>query len=403
MKRYLIITLAVIVAIVLVLASFELLLPYLDHKSGSQQLKQSGFHVGISFCGNTTAQAKLLVDKVKGYTNLFVVQSGPVSINETAMNEIVDYAVASGLDVIVYFGFFNPKYPWQVPWLDYAKQQWGDHFLGVYLNDEPGGQTIDNNWSSIFVQLKIHNASEYFQHEPEINLALNSSLPIDNNSAAHHFVNVVNTGLGLNELQIRSIHSFTSDYALYWFDYLGGYDTIFAEFGSNQSSTQAIALARGAARLQNKTWGTIITWTYNEPPFIENSTAMYNDLISGYLGGAKYEVIFDYPQIDDNPYGILTDQHFLALEKFWNDIQTLKVNNVPEVALVLPHNYGWAMRSLEDPIWGVWKPDSTSDQIWNISHRLLSQYGLNLDMIYDDQQFPFQGKYQQVYYWNQTR
>jgi hypothetical protein len=402
LKRYLIITLAFIAAIVLLLASMEFLFPSSGVRSESQQLKQSGFHVGVSFCGNTSAQAKLLIDRVKGYTNLFVVQSGPVSTNETAINEIINYAVASNLDFIVYFGYFNPMYPWQVPWLDYAKQQWGSRFLGVYLNDEPGGQIIDYNWTGVFSQLKIRNASEYYSHTPDMDLALNGSLPIDNNAAAYHFVNIVKTGLGLSELQSRSINSFTSDYALYWFDYLGGFDTLFAELGSNQSSTQTIALARGAARMQNKTWGTIITWTYSQPPYIENSTAMYNDLMMGYLAGAKYEVIFDYPQIYDNPYGILTDQHFLALEKFWNNIQTLKVNSAPTTVLVLPHNYGWAMRNPQDPIWGVWKPDNTSERIWNLSRSLLSEYGLNLDMVYDDQQFPVQGRYKQIYYWNQT-
>ena len=88
-------------------------------------IQKFGFHVGVSFCGNTTAEAKLLIDRVKSYTNLLVVQSGPVSINETAMNEIVDYAVASDLDVIAYFGYFNPAYPWQIPWLDYAETNLG--------------------------------------------------------------------------------------------------------------------------------------------------------------------------------------------------------------------------------------------------------------------------------------
>ena len=115
---------------------------------------------------------------------------------------------------------------------------------------------------------------------------------------------------------------------------------------------------------------------------------MYNDLMTGYLAGAKYEVIFDYPQVDDNPYGILTDAHFTALEKFWNNIQTLKPNNQPQTAFVLPHDYGWAMRDPQDPIWGVWAPDGTSAQIWNASRILLKDYGTNMDMVYDDGAVP---------------
>jgi hypothetical protein len=318
------------------------------------------------------------------------------------MNEIVNYAVASGLDVIVYFGFFNPNDTWQIPWLDYAKQQWGSRFLGVYLNDEIGGQVIDGNWTEYYNQLRIHGLPEYYAHEPTIDLALNGSLPMDNNNGAYHFNYYLQNDLGLNELHSRSIHSFTSDYALYWFDNLGGYDTIFCEFGSNQSIAQAIDLNRGAANMQNKSWGDIITWTYDQPPYIENSTAMYNDLMTGYLAGSKYEIIFDYPQVGDNPYGILTDAHFSALEKFWNNIQTLKPNSPPQTALVLPHDYGWAMRDPQDPIWGVWTPDGTSAQIWSISRTMLKEYGTNMDMVYDDGQFHVQGRYQQIFFWNQT-
>jgi hypothetical protein len=402
LRRFLVISLAIIIIIAIVLVSIQLLFPYLNTNNQNQQAQKCGFHVGVSFGGNTTAEAKLLIDKVKGYTNLFVVQSGPVSVNETSLNQIVDYAVASGLDVIVYFGFFNPQYPWQIPWLDYAKQTWGSRFLGVYLNDEPGGQTLDANWTGYFNQIRIRNTSIYYEHVPAIDLALNNSLPIDNNQAAYHFLTAVETHLGLNELKTRSITSFTADYALYWFDYQGGYDTIFAEFGSNQSITQTIALARGAARMQNKTWGTIITWTYDQPPYLESGAEMYNQLVTAYMSGAKYAVVFDYPQIPGNPYGILTDEHFMALEKFWNTIQTLNVNSQAEAVLVLPHNYGWGMRNPQDPIWGIWAPDSTSAQIWNISRKLLTQYGLSLDIVYEDSQFPLEGKYQNIYYWNQT-
>ena len=54
--------------------------------------------VGLAFCGNTTQEAKLLIDRVKDYTNLFVLQSGPISENQTATTEICDYAVDAGLE-----------------------------------------------------------------------------------------------------------------------------------------------------------------------------------------------------------------------------------------------------------------------------------------------------------------
>lgn len=404
MRRLIVTSLAVILIVASVFATTQFLLPSLNTNINQNPSKQnSSFHVGVSFCGNTTDQAKLLIDRVKNYTNLLVVQSGPVSTNETSMNEIVNYAVCSGLDVIVYFGFFNPKYTWQVPWLDYAKLHWGSHFLGVYLNDEPGGQTIDANWTGYFNQIKIRDTFAYSSHGPGVNLQLNGSQPIDNNEAAYHFITAVQNGLGLNQLKIRQITSFTSDYALYWFDYQGGYDTIFAQFGSNQSITQTIDLARGAARQQNKTWGTIITWTYDRPPYLVSGPEMYSQLLTAYMAGAKYEIIFDYPQIPDNPYGILNDTHFTALEKFWNNIQNLSINNQPEAVLVLPHDYGWGMRNPNERIWGLWAPDGTSAQVWKTTQKLLGQYGTGLDIVYDDTQFPVTGKgYRQVYFWNQT-
>ena len=307
MRRILVVSLAVAIILVVAFASTELLLPTLDQ---TPQPKKSIFHVGVSFCGNTTAEAKLLIDRVKNFTNLFVVQSGPVSVNETALNEIVDYAVASGLNVIVYFGYFNPLYSWQVPWLDYAKQQWGSRFLGVYLHDEPGGQVLDYNWTGYLTQLKISDVQAYYSHVPGIDLELN----------------------------------------------------------------------------------------------IVNGSELYNELMTAYMAGAQYAAIFDYPQIDNNPYGILTDEHFTALQKFWNNIQTLNVNSQAQAALVLPQDYGWGMRDPQDTIWGLWKPDATSVQIWNISQKLEAQYGLGSDIVYDDPMFPVQGKgYKQIYYWNQTQ
>jgi hypothetical protein len=60
------------------------------------------------------------------------------------------------------------------------------------------------------------------------------------------------------------------------------------------------------------------------------------------------------------------------------------------------------MRNPTDKIWGFWGPDDKSPIIWNAVQKLLSQYSLRLDIIYDDPAFPTQGNYSKVYYWNQT-
>ena len=101
----------------------------------------------------------------------------------------------------------------------------------------------------------------------------------------------------------------------------------------------------------------------------------------------------------------MLDEHFESLEKFWNNIRQGKVvhgSTIADAVLVLPKNYGYGLRYPEDNIWGFWGPDEKSPIVWSISQELLSSYGLRLDIVYDDPAFPVAGKYQQVYYWNQT-
>lgn len=402
MKRLLAIILVIVVVVAAVIAATRIL-PLDVH---TNQNAPGDFHFGVSFCGNTTEQAKVLIDRVKNFTNLLVVQSGPVSANETALNEIVTYAVNANLDVIVYFGFFNKNYTWQVPWLDYAQQTYGSRLLGVYMHDEPGGVTLDANWTGYFKQLSIRGSSVYYQHQPAIDLATNGTLPLDSyqlNQTAFHFITELQNDPDLAQLKTRHIKAFTSDYALYWFDYQGGYDTVFAELVSNQSTVKTIALVRGAANMQNKTWGTIITWSYNRPPYLENATQMYSDLMLSYMAGAKYAVIFDYPYIDGNSYGLLTEAQLAAMEQFWRDIHKTAFNDYAQAAFVLPHAYGWGLRTENDSIWGLWAPDNSSLQIWDRMQFLISKYNLNLDIVYDDQAFPVTGRYAQMYWWNQTQ
>ncbi|MEM3000050.1 MAG: hypothetical protein QXV09_04795 [Candidatus Bathyarchaeia archaeon] len=73
---------------------------------------QKPFHVGVTFGGSTAAEAKQLIDRVKDYTNLFVVQSGPLQMDipqleNTELEKTCDYAVAAGLDIIIYVGAFE--------------------------------------------------------------------------------------------------------------------------------------------------------------------------------------------------------------------------------------------------------------------------------------------------------
>jgi len=278
---------------------------------GDPDAKKGLCYVGVAFCGNTTREAEMLIDRMRNYTNLFILQSGPVSRNETATNEICDYAVNAGLSVVVYFGDLNPavltnETMWRVSWINTAKTRFGDKLLGVYYYDEPGGLFLDTNWS--FVPVRVRANLTY-------------------DLVAENFVRNIRLDPGVVALKTNSLPIFVSDYALYWFDYLAGYDVVLAQVGWNHSYAQDIALVRGAAKLQNKEWGVMITWKYNEPPYLDSALNIYAQMVEAYKAGAKYITVFNYPQREGNDYGVLTDEHFSVLERFW-----LEVVNNPRVA-----------------------------------------------------------------------
>lgn len=366
-------------------------------------------YFGVAFCGNTTSEATLLIDRIKNYSNLLVLQSGPISKNETAIRIICDYAVESGLDFIVFFGWFDFQQPWQIPWLDYAKNRWGDHFLGVYLYDEPGGIQIDGDWNRLFHRIKEINP-EFYQiiaHYLEGNG--NEAVARDYEEAERRYLNYIKNYLRINELIDRSITAFTADYALYWFDYLAGYDTVFVELGWNHNTAKHIGLCRGAATVQQKDWGAIIVWKAHDPDDIKRGIyktgpEMFEDMLVSYETGAKYIIIFNYPtDPPGNPYGILSNEHFEAMQQFWSYIEQRPEDygkTEANAVLVLPNSYGWGMRHPDDRIWGYWGPDENSVRIWELSEKLLEQYDLALDIVYDDSRFPITDMYQEVYYWN---
>jgi hypothetical protein len=206
------------------------------------------------------------------------------------------------------------------------------------------------------------------------------------------------------QLQKEKILVFTADYCLYWWDYKGGYDVILAELGWNHTMSQDIGLVRGAANMQGKSWGTIITWKYDKPPYLADGNETYEQLKTSYEAGAEYVIIFNYSEDQEN-HNTLQEEHFQALERFWNDIvQNPKIKHgsiKAEAVLVLPQNYGWGMRHPQDSIWGIWSADETSQQIWNQLQNKIDKHGLKIDIIYEDPNYPITDKYNNIYYWNQ--
>jgi hypothetical protein len=373
--------------IVLVVAAVCFPILYV-HNANENGVSDEEFFFGVSFGGNTTSQAKLLIDKVKGYTNFFLINNWDVSTNETALNEISQYAIDANMSIMVYFDFIPYQtYPWIDTWLSTAKERWGKQFLGVYLYDEPGGKQIDTGqWRS------GETAEDLFENVS------------DYSDAANRFTAAIPSCLSWQFARNHSIPLFTSDYALYWFDYLAGYDTIFVELGWNHNIIQHIALDRGAANVQDRDWGAILVWKNKTEPSLGSGTEILQNMITAYRTGAKYVIVFDFPY--DKPFGILEEEHFVAMETFWEMTRSPyewgieKVEG--EVAFVLPKDYGWGMRSLDNNIWGVWPPDDKAPLIWDNMNKLLDRYGLKLDIIYDDPQFNYEEKYAQIYYWNST-
>ena len=388
-----------------------------------QVLSKEKVYVGVSFGGNTTKEAFDLIDKVQNYTNLFILQSGPVSKNQTATSQICDYAVDKGLNIIVYFGWFDVDQPWQLPWLRTAKQQYGDKFLGVYYYDEPGGKQIDYDWPHYFDWMRYYyeDTPLYQTHAEILEQYKAGTLPKNYTSASEVYITSLKTDSGIQDLRNLNIPSIASEYALHWYSHLGGYDILLSQIGWNKSSTHSIALGRGAAENLNKEWGVIITWTYDNYPYLASGQRIYNEMVDAYKTGAKIIAIFNFPYADPipdpfypidsgspfeyYPYGTLKDEHFQAMEQFWNEYIQKKPelwdSIKPEAALVLPKDYGWGIRSANDRIW-YWSADEQSEHIWEIYQNLLVRYGLRLDIVYEDPNMVFENKYQNIYYWNMT-
>ncbi len=456
MKKQALIAISIVIIATILLSALLILQTY--------SLTEKPFHVGVTYCGSSVDEAKQLIDKVKTCTNLFVLQSGPLQENQSATVEICDYAVDNGLDIIVYYGSYYSNRATVNNFLNSTLNRWGNNFLGLYYGDEPGGKMLDgpqvdlwdndgnaltknpgsitekNNGTSVSwstsgkivseksrlnssgffwsyttyfpngtIIYEINNNGTLSTTSEQVNLSqyepyqeLWASRPIKEYKDASSKYNGLQT-FTLSGLQTKT-KTFTSDYGLYWFDYLGGYDVVLAEFGWNHTEAQHMGLVRGAAALQGKSWGAMLTWKFDHEPYMASGEELYDQMSLAHNGGAEYVVVFNYSPNDEG-VGVLTDEHYEALERFWNEKVVAngeKAKNVKAAAvLVLPADYGWGMRNPEDTIWGLWQADDKSAQVWSSLQNALEVYDEKLDIVYDDAAFPVSG-YHQVLWWNQT-
>ena len=338
-------------------------------------------YVGVDAAYDNMTDLKARIDQVKDYTNFFVLGSTAITLNESKLNEMSDYITSNGLSFATYThttenSTFNFN---QSAWTAYAKQRWAGQFLGLYSYDEPGGHQIDRDQPYMIV--------------PEA----------DNfTDAANKYVQNLHTYI--SEFLALNTTLFTSDYALYDYDYRAGYDVVMAEYAWNHSRPINTALVRGSATMQNKEWGVMLTYTYEQPPYLVSGPELYQDMVTAYENGAKYIMVFDGNH--NWTQGILKTEHLQAMNQFWQYIQkTPRTNNSPSdrVAYALPDNYAYGFRGPKDKIWGIWEANEFPMQLLINLNDLMKQYGSNLDIIYDDPATPnCTSAYSRVIFWNGT-
>jgi hypothetical protein len=362
-----------------------------------------GVYVGVDVAFGSIAQTEQLIDNVSSYTNFFVIgcaqkigsSNGFGIYNETRLTIISQYVYNKGLNFIVYSD--DPSYP-SKQWLENATKNFGRHFMGIYWFDEPGGRQLDHDYPAV-------TSAENF------------------NNAANQYVNMLNQWLLTGPYAITrnfdyptEYQLFTSDYALYWYDYEAGYNTVFTELGlnsgnENYSRQLSIALCRGAATAFNQDWGVMITWAYKQPPYMEPGPELYNDMMLAYENGAKYIVVFDSNA--NYTENVLQQGQLDAIKQFWQYAQD-NPRTVSQAsdrsAYVLPQDFGYGFRSPNDTIFGLWNADwdgtASLNFVADISMcvvTFLQMLGPNLDILYANGNQTIESLgYKNVIYWNDT-
>jgi hypothetical protein len=374
-----------------------------DLLSNRTSVAEPDVYFGVDVGFGDEADVYRVADAVQGYANLIIIGSTTVTTDTPKLTRVCDYLYARGFSFIVYVDFAAGYYPPAGPaqnFFNETAKRWGDKFLGAYVFDEIGGKQLDFvPGNPRHIDQPVKEATNY-------------------TDAAIQFVHIlygaVTNYTGPAYYNVPNMPVFTSDYGLYWFDYLfGGYNVVLGEFTGNQSRQLTVALNRGAAYAQHMRWGTMITWKYDQAPFLEDAAQLYDDMILAYENGADYIVVFDSPgnQSATTDLGILTSEHLDAMRQFWNyALENPRIIQQVQVAYVLPTDYGFGFRGPDDTIWGLWiasegKPaDPLAPIIWNQTNSLIEQCGTDLDIVYAAliDAIPVRLMYQYLVYWNGT-
>ena len=112
----------------------------LTAKAATTQTSPS-LYFGVDVAFGSIAATEQLIDNVSSYTNFFVIGCTG-NYNVTRLTIISQYVYDKGLSFIVYTD--NPRYP-SSQWLEDAKNNYGNSFLGIYYYDEPGGKQLDQH------------------------------------------------------------------------------------------------------------------------------------------------------------------------------------------------------------------------------------------------------------------
>ncbi len=344
-----------------------------------------------------------VADAVQGYANLIIIGSQIVTTDTAKLTEACNYLYNHSFSFIIYvsYGPVVPAGPDQQFFTSTVKQ-WGNKFLGVYVFDEPGGKQLDYTpGTEHYIDKPVKNASSYSDAAYQYTRTIYDAIE---NVTGRGFYNAPN------------LHIYTSDYALFWFDYLSGYETVFTEFVGNQSRQLNVALCRGAAHVLNEKWGVMITWKYTQAPFLESGAELYQDMETAYLNGADYIVVFNSPdnQSTTTDLGTLTSgqgSHLAAMKDFWNyaAANPRQSNDPATTAYIVPADYGFGFRGPQDSVWGLFRNSTLSERIWsatgiNRTDSLIAQYGRTLDVVYETitDGLPAKLIYDKLIYWNGT-